>query len=39
MDNIDQFSLATTPIEQFFNSTPLGSATGFVWIVAADIFL
>ena len=28
---MDQFSLTTTSIEQFFNNTPLGTATGFVW--------
>jgi hypothetical protein len=28
---MDQFSLTTTPIEQFFNNMLLGTATGFVW--------
>jgi hypothetical protein len=31
MTTVDQFSLTTTPIEQFFNETLLGTATGFVW--------
>jgi hypothetical protein len=31
MLDIDQYSLATVPIEQFFNDTSLGNATGFVW--------
>jgi hypothetical protein len=39
MYRIDQFSLTTTPIEQYFNKTLLGSATGFVWKIDARYFL
>jgi hypothetical protein len=28
---IDRYSLATVPIEQFFNTTKLGDGTGFIW--------
>ena len=28
---IDRYSLATVPIEQFFNTTKLGEGTGFIW--------
>ncbi|ODR93939.1 hypothetical protein AUC70_10045 [Methyloceanibacter stevinii] len=31
MTRIDQFSLTTVPIEQFFNDTLLGGGTGFIW--------
>jgi len=31
MTRIEQFSLTTAPIEQYFNDTRLGVATGFVW--------
>lgn len=39
MTNIDQFSLTTTPIEQFFNDTLLGTATGFVWTNSGKYYL
>ena len=39
MTNIDQFSLTTTPIEQFFNETELGTATGFVWTIGGRYYL
>ncbi len=39
MTNIDQFSMTTTPIEQFFEKTELGTATGFVWIVGDKYYL
>jgi hypothetical protein len=39
MTTIDQFSLTTTPVEQFFNNTPLGSATGFVWSNSGKYYL
>ncbi len=39
MTRIDQFSLTTTPIEQFFNGKLLGSATGFVWKIDGRYFL
>jgi Trypsin-like peptidase domain len=31
MTEIDPFSLTTVPIELYFNKTPLGHATSFVW--------
>jgi hypothetical protein len=39
MTSIDQFSLTTTPIEQFFNETALGTATGFVWVRSGKYYL
>lgn len=39
MTTIDPFSLTTTPIEQFFNATLLGTATGFVWSIGEKYFL
>lgn len=39
MISIDQFSLTTTPIEQYFNKTLLGTATGFVWKIDGRYFL
>jgi Trypsin-like peptidase domain len=39
MTRIDQFSLTTTPIEQHFNQTLLGTATGFVWNIADKYYL
>ena len=39
MTSIDQFSLTTTPIEQFFNKTELGTATGFVWTIGGEYYL
>jgi Trypsin-like peptidase domain len=39
MTRIDQFSLTTTPVEQFFNGTPLGTATGFAWTVDGKYYL
>jgi S1-C subfamily serine protease len=31
MTRLDQFTLATIPLEQYFDDTPLGHGTGFVW--------
>jgi len=31
MANLDQFTLTTVPLEQYFNNTLLGQATGFIW--------
>ncbi len=31
MTNIDSFTLTTVPLEQYFNQTPLGHGTGFMW--------
>jgi len=39
MTRIDQFSLTTAPIEQHFNETKLGVATGFVWQVGDQLYL
>jgi hypothetical protein len=39
MTAIDQFSLTTTPVEQFFNNTLLGGATGFVWSNSGKYYL
>src|SRR5438552_2232171 len=39
MTTIDEYSLATVPIEQFFNDTSLGNATGFIWKSAGRHFL
>jgi Trypsin-like peptidase domain len=39
MTRIDQFSLTTAPIEQYFNETKLGVATGFVWQVGNQPYL
>jgi hypothetical protein len=39
MTRIDQFSLTTTPIEQFFNNQLLGTATGFFWTVGGKHYL
>ncbi|MGV1014489.1 MAG: S1 family peptidase [Methyloceanibacter sp.] len=39
MTTIDQFSLTTAPIEQFFKSTSLGHATGFVWYLDGIFYL
>lgn len=39
MTQIDQFSLATVPLELFFGKTPLGHGTGFVWRIADRNYL
>ena len=39
MMTLDQFSLATVPLELFFNDTPLGQATGFIWKIDNRHFL
>lgn len=39
MTTIDHYSLATVPIGQFFDGTPLGNATGFVWKADSRFFL
>jgi hypothetical protein len=36
---VDGFSLATIPIVPLFNDTPLGNATGFVWLHEGQNFL
>lgn len=39
MQRIDRYSLTTVPIEQFFDSRSLGSATGFIWRLGKRYFL
>lgn len=39
MISIDQFSLSAVPIDQLFDQTNLGSATGFIWCTADRYFL
>jgi hypothetical protein len=39
MIRIDQFSLSTTPLEQYFNETLLGTATGFLWSLNDQYYL
>ncbi|MEO6843151.1 MAG: serine protease [Bradyrhizobium sp.] len=36
---IDRYSLATVPIEQFFNTTKLGEGTGFIWQYLGRFYL
>lgn len=39
MTHIDQFSLATAPLEQYFNDTYLGQGTGFIWERRGQLYL
>jgi hypothetical protein len=39
MTTIDLFSLSTIPLSQYFNDTPLGHGTGFMWRVAEKDYL
>jgi hypothetical protein len=39
MPTIDQFSLTTVPLEQYFNETRLGHGTGFIWQVEDQYYL
>ncbi len=39
MSTIDQYSVATVPIEMFFGSTKLAIGTGFVWDASGEFFL
>lgn len=39
MSIIDQYSLATVPLEMFFNDTHLAMGTGFVWKAGEQFFL
>ena len=36
---LDQFTLTTVPLEQYFNDTRLGQGTGFVWKVGEQHYL
>ena len=39
MPNIDQFTLTAIPLQQYFNDTPLGHATGFLWRLHNRLYL
>jgi hypothetical protein len=39
MTTLDQFSLTTVPLEQYFDDTRLGQGTGFVWKVRDQHYL
>jgi S1-C subfamily serine protease len=39
MTTLDQFTLATVPLEMFFDKTPLSQATGFIWKIENRHFL
>jgi hypothetical protein len=39
MTKLDQFTLTTVPLEQYFNNTPLGQATGFIWKIREQHYL
>lgn len=39
MTALDQFSLVTIPLELFFDETPLGQDTGFIWREAGQHYL
>jgi hypothetical protein len=39
MITLDQFILTTIPLEQYFNDTPLGQGTGFMWKIQEQFYL
>lgn len=39
MTSLDQFTLTTVPLEQYFNETRLGQGTGFIWKVQEQYYL
>jgi|SRR6185437_15277654 len=39
MTAIDKFTLTAIPLEQYFNDTPLGHATGFLWDLQDKYYL
>jgi hypothetical protein len=39
MITLDQFTLTTVPLEQYFNETPLGQGTGFMWKTREQYYL
>jgi hypothetical protein len=39
MISLDQFTLTTVPLEQYFNDTPLGHGTGFMWKIQERYYL
>jgi hypothetical protein len=39
MTTLDQFTLTTVPLEQYFNDTRLGQGTGFMWKIREQFYL
>jgi hypothetical protein len=39
MTILDQFTLTTVPLEQYFDDTPLGQGTGFMWKIGDQYYL
>jgi hypothetical protein len=39
MTTLDQFTLTTVPLEQYFDDTRLGQGTGFMWKIHENHFL
>ncbi len=39
MITLDQFTLTTVPLEQYFNDTRLGQGTGFMWKIQEQYYL
>ncbi|OCJ05394.1 hypothetical protein A6U86_29495 [Rhizobium sp. AC27/96] len=39
MTTLDEFSQTAVPLEQYFNETKLGNATGFMWECAGGHYL
>jgi hypothetical protein len=39
MTTLDQFTLTTVPLEQYFNDTRLGQGTGFIWKIREQFYL
>lgn len=39
MTTLDQFTLTTVPLEQYFDDTPLGQGTGFMWKLRDQYYL
>lgn len=39
MTTLDQFTLTTVPLEQYFDDTPLGQGTGFMWKIRDQYYL
>ena len=39
MTELDQFTLTTVPLEQYFNDTRLGQGTGFIWQIEGRQYL
>src|SRR5262252_6832932 len=39
MTTLDQFTLTTVPLEQYFGETRLGQGTGFMWLIRDRYYL